>query len=745
MLGRKDKVSEGRLTAVQYVLLGIFLVLAFGLWRLQIARSDYYASLAEQNRIKQVPILAPRGKILDREGRIIVDNYPSFSVLLLRDQKRDLNADADLIASGLHMQPDELRARLKRMAAVPGYQPMFLKDDITPDELAFIESHRAELPELDIINVHRRLYPRNGFMAHVIGYVGQVSEEMLQQPQWELYNPGDIVGMSGLEAYYNDILMGKNGSRQVLVNSRGKEVGTLSDVPAVPGKQLKTTIDLDLQIAAEEALEGKPGAIVAMDPRNGEILAMVSRPAFDPNEFAVRISRDEWNRLVTDPGKPLLNKAIQAQLAPGSVFKTIMATAGLQEGIAQDLVVSCGGGKTFYGRYFKCWISANHSTHGSVNISKAIYQSCDSYFYTLAEKLGISKIAKWATMLGLGQKTGVDLPQEVSGVMPSEQWKIKNFKQKWYAGETISVGIGQGAVATTPIQLARAVGAITSEGLLVRPHLAFPDELPPGFKQVSSYTEQTKLPIEEKNWMTITDAMANVVSPMGTAGRAAIKGIDIAGKTGSAQTVSNDLKKKMSAKEKGEFKDNGWFVGVTPRRNPEIVVACLFEGGEHGALAAVVATKVIKAYVEKQRTRQTLVAKENGGAQGNKAEVAAVWHQPDGNASATTPPDQMQAGHFTVDTNGKTKPVAAAPGMTSVKSAESRELQTTESHTEMAEPEVQSVEPAQPALRSEGEPSAPVRDNKKPGTRPEHAPANPPGEPGTAMLPTPTAAKENQP
>ncbi len=223
--------------------------------------------------------------------------------------------------------------------------------------MAFIESHRADLPELDIITVHRRLYPKNGFMAHIIGYVGQVSEDMLTQPQWELYNPGDIVGMSGVEQYYNDILMGKNGSRQVLVNSRGKEVGTLSDVQAVPGKQLKLTIDLDLQIAAEEALEGRPGAIVAMDPRNGEILAMVSRPAFDPNAFAVRITRDEWNQLMTDPGKPLLNKAIQAQLAPGSVFKVIMATAGLQEGIAQDLVVSCGGGKSFYGRFFKCWIA----------------------------------------------------------------------------------------------------------------------------------------------------------------------------------------------------------------------------------------------------------------------------------------------------------------------------------------------------------------------------------------------------
>src|SRR6516162_6374075 len=642
MLRREEKVSPFRLTAVQYVLLGIFLFLAFGLWRLQVARSDYYSSLAEQNRIKQVPILAPRGKLLDREGRIIVDNYPSFSVLLLRDQNRNIELDADKIADGLHLPADELRLRIKRMNAIPGYQPLFIKDDITPDELAFLESHRADLPELDVITVHRRLYPKNGFLAHVIGYVRQVSEEMLTQRQWELYNPGDVVGMSGVEQYYNDVLMGKNGSRQVLVNSRGKEVGTLSDVPAVAGKQLKLTIDLDLQIAAEQALADRNGAVVAMDPRNGEILAMASRPVFDPNAFAVRISRAEWNQLMTDPGKPLLNKAIQAQLAPGSVFKVIMATAGLQEGIAQDLIVNCGGGKTFYGRFFKCWIASSKGgahSHGSVGISKAIYQSCDSYFYTLAEKLGITRIARYATLLGLGQKTGVDLPQEVSGVFPSEEWKIKNFKQKWYAGETIMVGIGQGAVATTPIQLARAIGAITSGGVLVRPHVAFPEQFPAGFKQVANYTDKKDIGLDQENWVTITDAMAQVVSPMGTAGSAHLPGIDFAGKTGSAQTISNDLKKRLGAEGKRDFKDNGWFVGVTPRRNPEIVVACLFEGGEHGALAARVAAKVIKAYVEKQRSAKTQVAKAGGTAPGSQqAEVAAVWHEGDAKS-----PDKMQA------------------------------------------------------------------------------------------------------
>src|SRR6476469_2357855 len=367
-------------------------------------QADYYSLAAEKNRIRNVPVLAPRGKILDREGRTIVDNYPSFSALLLRDSTRDLTADADLIAQGLHLDPNEVRARIRKFAVMPQYQPIFLKEDITPDELSFIESHRNELPELDTIMAHRRLYPRNGFMAHMIGYVGEVTDDMLNQPQFELYNPGDVVGVSGIEKQYNNLLMGKNGSRRAIVNSRGREVGRLDETPAEPGKQLKLTVDVDLQIAAEEALEGKNGAVVAMDPRTGEILAMVSRPTFDPNDFAVRIKRDDWSKLVNDENHPLMNKAIQAQRAPGSVFKIIMATAGLQEGIAQDMKVNCAGGASFYGRYFKCWVLAEHRVHGAVDISKAIYQSCDVFFYTLAERLGIGRIAKWATAFGLGQR-----------------------------------------------------------------------------------------------------------------------------------------------------------------------------------------------------------------------------------------------------------------------------------------------------------------------------------------------------
>ena len=653
MLDRNEKLPQSKLTAVQYVTLLVFLGLSYGLWSLQIRKSDEYEVRAQQNRVRSVPILAPRGKILDREGRLIVDNYPSFSALLLRDQMRDLNADSEKIGLGLHIPPEEIREKVRRyqLARKPAFQPIIIKDDITPDERAFIESHKDEFPELETLPIHRRLYPRNGFMAHLIGYVGEVSGEMLNSPKYDMYEAGDIVGQSGIEAQYNDLLMGKNGSRRVLVDSKGREVGRQSTEPAVVGKPLKLTIDLDIQIAAEQALEGINGAVVAMDPRNGEILAMVSRPIFDPNDFAVRISRSEWNQLINDPAHPLMNKAIQAQLAPGSTFKIIMSVAGLQEGIAQKLHVNCPGGGTFYGRYFKCWISDKHQVHGAVDISKGIYQSCDTFFYTLAERLGIQKIAKWAMMLGLGKKTGIDLPNEVSGIMPSEEWKIRTFRQKWYAGEVISVGIGQGAVVVTPIQLAHAIAAITTGGTLFRPHVVASDQLPPGYKNASSedVPEMTRLPIDPQNWITITDAMAGVVNPQGTAAAAHLQGVDFAGKTGSAQVVSNAFR-KSKAGASSIYKDNGWFVGVTPRRNPEIVVALLIEQGEHGPVAAQLASKVIKAFVEKQRRIHNNPLLFSDKTDPSSVPLAAVWNKtgPDDHdgqpLEASAAQDQLQGG-----------------------------------------------------------------------------------------------------
>ena len=655
MFGRDEKPSHIRLTAVQYVILAIFLFLAYGLWELQVSKSDYYAAAAEKNRVRNVPILAPRGKILDRYGRTIVDNYTSYTALLMRDASRNLESDADLIAQGLHMNPKEVREKIRHFAGLPQYQPIYLKEDITMDEEAFIEAHKGELPELDSIMGYRRLYPRKGFLAHLVGYVGEVSEDMLNQPQFELYNPGDVVGKSGVELEYNQLLMGTNGSRQVVVNSHGKEVGeALDEKPAVPGRPLKLTIDVDLQIAAEEAMQDRNGAIVAMDPRTGEILAMVSRPTYNPNDFAVRVSSNQWEKLVNDENHPLLNKAIQAQLAPGSVFKIIMATAGLQEGIAQSMHVVCNGGAEFYGRYFKCWVVAEHRVHGDVEITKAIYQSCDVFFYTLAEKLGIGRIAKYATEFGLGQKTGIDLPQEASGIMPSEEWKLRNYRQKWFAGETISVGIGQGAIATTPVQLARAIAAIASGGHMVRPHVTNPTDLPPNVVPASNVPDQVTVPMNPQNWAIITDAMADVVNPGGTAALSHIQGVDFAGKTGSAQTVSNALKAKMGASEKSKFKDNGWFAGVEPRRNPEIVVCALLEEGEHGYLAARTAAQVIRAYAEKQQKEQPTKV-----AHASKAvEIGAVWNGED------DAQDGLHGGRFRLVLPKKSLPLATtAPGM----------------------------------------------------------------------------------
>ena len=674
MFGREEKVSSMRLTAVQYGILGMFLVLGYGLWRLQVSGSDYYATQAEKNRVRKVPILAPRGKIFDREGRIIVDNYPSFTALMMRDATRDLNADADLIAQGLHMKAEDVREKIRHFAGMPQYAPIYLKEDITPDELAFVEAHRNELPELDTIMAHRRLYPRNGFLAHLVGYVGEVSEGMLKQAQWESYNPGDVVGKSGVELQYNQWLTGQNGYRQAIVNSRGKEIKQLGETPAEPGKALKLTIDLDVQIAAEQALEGKNGAIVAMDPRTGEILAMVSRPTFDPNDFSVRISKAEWNGLITDKAKPLLNKAIQAQLAPGSTFKILMATAGWQENIAQTLNIHCNGGANFYGRRFGCWVKGGH---GAVDLTKAIYQSCDVFFYTLAEKLGIGRISKYATAFGLGQKTGIDLPQEVTGTMPSEEWKIRNYKQKWFAGETISVGIGQGAVAITPVQLMRAIGAISMGGRLVVPHVVNPTQLPPSFVEVQRSAEVKNVSIDPTGWNTITDAMSRVLLPEGTAPSAHIAGIDIAGKTGSAQIVSLALRAKHTKNE--DFAQNGWFVGFTPRRNPEIIVVTLFEGGEHGKLAARLATQVIKAYVDKKKrqpnavasgplpgaavaSRQLPVARGESVASELQAahEMGGLWTEPSDDPDSD---QRLAGGWMTIPTSRRKASLTAAPGL----------------------------------------------------------------------------------
>ncbi|WP_263376869.1 penicillin-binding protein 2 [Granulicella aggregans] len=602
--GNEEKLAPGKLHAAQYIIALILVVLLGGLWRLQVIGASNYRVLAEANRIRKVPVLAPRGKIFDREGRILVDNYPSVTCYILREQIRDAGKDSPelaLIARGLNLTVDQVQSILRHYQLAPKYEPIPLKKDITPDEQAFIAAHRDELPELETQDEQRRLYPSDGFAAHLIGYVGEVSEQMLDDERYAAYSAGDVVGRSGVEQTYDAVLRGTDGYRNIIVNSHGKEVGQLGQQLAVPGQDIKLTIDLDIQMAAERALQGRNGAIVAMDPHTGEILALVSRPTFDPNAFAVRLTKSYWTQIINDPDHPLLNKAIQAQLAPGSTFKIIMSVAGLEENVAQDMRVNCAGGATFYGHFYAC-----DARHGGVDIHNAIPLSCDTFYYTLANRLGIDTIAKYATELGISQKTGIDLPNEASGTMPSTAWKLKTQHQPWYVGETISVGIGQGAVTVTPIQLARALSGVASGGVLRRPHVVFPDEVPAELRQAISEnfpgSGEKTVQLSTSNWQLITDAMAQTTIT-GTAAAVHMANIDFAGKTGTAQLVSQNFGAKGMGS--GANRANAWFVGMAPRRNPDIVVAVLVEhGGFGGAASAPLAAQVVNAFVLKKRKQE---------------------------------------------------------------------------------------------------------------------------------------------
>lgn len=652
---RGEKLSSVKSTVVQYGILVLMLGLAAGLWRLQILGGSNFKELAEQNRIRKEPIMAPRGRLFDRYGRLLVDNYPSVSCFLVREQNKHIDADLPLIAQGLHLDLDQLKATIKHYRYSPGYQPIPIKEDISPDEQAFIAAHSNELPELETIDEERRLYPRDGFASHVIGYVGEISEADLDNnPRYAYYEPGDVVGKAGIEAEYDQILRGQDGSRDVIVDSRGREVGYLGTQHAIPGQDLKLTIDIDIQRAAELALGSANGAVIVMDPRNGEILALVSHPNYDPNDFAVRIKRDEWNKLITDPNHPLMNKAIQDQLAPGSTFKIIMSAAGLQEGIAQDMKVDCVGGGWFYGRFFKC-----DQHHGVLNISQAIPLSCDTFFYTLAQRLGIDTIAKYAEEFGLAQRTGIDLPNEMTGVMPSSQWEWRNFHHKYYPGNTISVGIGQGETQVTPVQLIRALSGIASDGHLVRPHLVNPAQLPTDFR-TALYESLTGsgtryVPLNPDTWDIITNGMA-AATTTGTAAASHIQGVDFAGKTGTAQVVGGSGTHIRGGKET----PNSWFVGMVPRRDPEIAVVVLQEHGDWGSNSAKIAQTIIIDYVNKMRSQDHNLLQQANSPQ-KPVEVGAVWSNPvpvrkkydSGDAIAS-----VSAGHFYIYPGALAKDIA---------------------------------------------------------------------------------------
>jgi len=613
-----NRLPQVRLAAASYVIVGIITLLLLGFWKLQVIDSDKYGVMAERNRVRSIPIIAPRGRMLDRDGRVLVDNYPSFSVLLLRDDEAAVSKNLPAIADGLGLSLDDLKEQLVNTEALPKFQPIVIKPEATPADVAFIESHRADIPLLEMLMVHRRRYLPGGFMAHASGYVGEVSEQQIEASNGK-FRPGDFAGKTGLERQYNDLLVGTDGMRRVIVNSVGKEMGRLEQQEAIPGKQIQLTIDYDLQQVAEAGLGDKKGAVVALNPQTGEVLAFASHPAPDPNDFAIRVSKEEWQRLNADPAHPLLDRVTQAQLAPGSVFKIIMATAMLESKVPpENFTAFCPGYGVFYGQMHKCWVYGK-SSHGAVDLHSAIVRSCDVFFYNVGMRMGIDRIAKYAKMLGLGSKSGIDLPSEESGLVPSEEWVQRVYHHKWYPGSTISVSIGQGSVMVTPLQVAYVIGGIASDGDYKQPHL---------LKDAPS-VGQKHVELSENTVEQVTQGMYGVVNEAGGTGQSVkLQGIEFCGKSGTAQMMSYAAASRLGL---GKGKNDGWFVGFAPRRNPEIVVAAVVEDtSEHGGTTSgPVVRDIVKAYYDKKNKKTPgQVTAENHPPQLQKNTTSLVSEAP---------------------------------------------------------------------------------------------------------------------
>jgi penicillin-binding protein 2 len=575
---------QSRIVVIRVVAILVFLFLLAGLWNLQILQRSYYKELAEKNQIRSITLVAPRGKILDRNGQIIVDNRPSFTLSLMREHLASIESSVELLASGLNLEVDFLKSQVEKHRRQPSYLPIVIKEDLTAADLAFIESHRLEFPGLDVIRQPRRFYREGQLAAHLLGYVGEISEKQLETEEFKSYcKAGDFVGKAGVERVYNRILTGVDGERRVMVDSRGREVALLDTKEPVPGNDLRLTIDLDIQRAAENGFGEKGGAAVSLDPRSGEILSLVSRPAFDPNSFSSRISKKEWVDLINDPRKPMQNRAIQSRFPPGSVFKIIMTIAGLQEGILKPGYTDfCSGSTVMYGRSFACHKKGGH---GTVDLHKAIINSCNVFFYHVGQKLGIDKIAYWAQSMGLGQKTGVDLPSEDTGLIPSPEWKKRVWKADWYAGETISVAIGQGYVSLTLIQTARAFGGFGIGGVFKTPHVVSTRELKK-WGQTSNFSTEKQFKVDEQTFQIVSQGLWGVVNEWGTGRRAAVPGFDVGGKTGTAQVVSREAQKAAVGEKKVEYEDNAWFVGYAPIHSAQIAAAVFVEHGGHGGESA---------------------------------------------------------------------------------------------------------------------------------------------------------------
>ena len=586
LLRRIDRLAVGAFSLLA-LLVGIY-------WVHQVLRSDEYARQAENNRQRSVPISASRGFILDRNGRLLAENEPSFTLLLYRRETRDVEESLRFVSSLLGRPLEDLRRRVERARTGYDFVPVVLDDDLTVAEVGAVEAHALEHPELVVQTTERRVYTQGTVTAHLLGHLGEASPDQLAARAGRV-RAGESIGQKGIEAAYQDLLAGTSGLRTFVIDSFGREVAELDRVDPLPGNTLVLNIDLDLQKIADDYFRDKVGSAVALDPKSGEILALVSAPAFDPNVFSRRVSRAEWDAIVGNADRPLQNRAIQNVYSPGSVWKAFVAYAALTHGIERSETVHCPGSATFYGRRFRC-----HGVHGTVDLPTALQVSCDIWFYTMGKRLGVDTLAEAARAFGFGRPTGIDLSSEKPGNVPSSAWSRAVRKHPWYPGETISVAIGQGPLLVSSLQTARGFAALANpDGALPVPHLFRIGEhvrsgarvayRPPVTERVS-YPPGVRESIVEGLWRVVN-------APGGTAHRYRVEGLDICGKTGSVQVVGQkEAKKTHLLPEK--LRDHAWFAAFAPRDDAKIVVVVFVENGLHGSSAAApLATRLIEAYL----------------------------------------------------------------------------------------------------------------------------------------------------
>ena len=589
-----------RLTVLQVGVVVTFAALAISFWFLQIVQHSRFEEMAENNHQRTLALRAPRGVLFDRNGKVLVENRHSFNISIVREHTKDLDRTIRMLAAVAGVDVAQVRQIVDRHRGEPTYRPIVVIEDASLAQVAALAARRLdfELPDVVVQEVPTRQYPSDALAAHLFGYVGEANDSQVGDG----ITTGSIVGQSGIERVYNKLLMGEDGAKRVVVNSMGREIRTLEEIQPVEGRRVQLTIDYDLQKAAEEGFRhaGFNGSALIMDPNNGEVLSLVSLPAYDPNDFAAGIDRATWAALNTDPLRPLQNRTIQGRYSPGSTFKIVVATAALEEGLVDpDHRVHCPGGASFFGRYFMCHLKGGH---GSVDMRTALEKSCNVYFYTLGNMLGVDRIHKWAEKLGLAGLTGIDLPNEQESLVPSTEWKLKHTGERWYPGETISVSIGQGQVTVTPASLAVMMATVANGGTRVTPHVIRAVDEGGGWKMAAPPVVADRVAFKPTTLAALHEGLWRVVNGAGTGVRGRVPGRDVAGKTGTAQVISNQG--RQAARGSGrDLRDHGWFVFFAPKDNPEIAGVIFGEHSEHGYLGAPIARHVIETYFAKKEGR----------------------------------------------------------------------------------------------------------------------------------------------